>query len=482
MAVTVAGVAPSLPEAFALTGARPRSSVAAWLRPWSRVYRLVAVALDLLLAAGVLGLLAPVPTGAPPVVAAVAAGVLVLLVAVHHGYDTRVAAHGPQEYRAVLRGGIAWVAVVLAWAVATGADPARPALLGALPLTVAALLAARAAERGVLRRRRLLGQLGRPALVVAAPEDLSELLEALGETPEHGLRPVGVCTAPGHAQVAGVPVLGVPAGAAAAAVDAGAEVVIASAALGAAELRRLSWALEGRGVELLVAPHLLEVGASRIGVRPVGTTALLSVSIDAPRARRVAKAAADRVAGALLLAAAVAVLLPAALAVRLTSPGPAFFRQTRIGAHGRPFTMYKLRSMTTDADRRLPELVEHSDGNGTLFKMREDPRVTPVGKVLRRYSIDELPQLFNVVRGDMSLVGPRPPLPAETETYDDTVRRRLRVRPGLTGLWQVSGRSDLSWEQSVRLDLRYVDNWSVPMDLAILGRTAGAVLGARGAY
>jgi lipopolysaccharide/colanic/teichoic acid biosynthesis glycosyltransferase len=217
-------------------------------------------------------------------------------------------------------------------------------------------------------------------------------------------------------------------------------------------------------------------------VRPVGATALLSVSVDAPLGRRVVKAAADRVAGALLLAASAVVLLPAALAVRLTSPGPVLFRQTRIGLGGRPFTMYKLRSMTTDADRRLGELAGRSDGNGTLFKMREDPRVTPVGRILRRYSIDELPQLLNVVRGDMSLVGPRPPLPSESATYDDVVRRRLLVKPGVTGLWQVSGRSDLTWAQSVRLDLRYVDNWSVPMDLAILGRTAGAVLGARGAY
>ena len=325
------------------------------------------------------------------------------------------------------------------------------------------------------------GRLTRPTLVVGPPEHVRDLLAVLGPA-EDGLDAIGVCTTAVSGQVDGLPVLGTPDAAAAVAAAVDAEAVVASAGLGADQLRRLSWTLADRGIELLVAPHLLEVGAARVEVRPVGATALLAVRVDVPRARRLVKAVADRVAGALLLAVSALVLLPAALAVRLTSPGPVLYRQTRIGLGGQPFTMYKLRSMTTDADRQLAELAERSDGNGTLFKMRQDPRVTPVGRILRKYSIDELPQLLNVVRGEMSLVGPRPPLPAETATYDDVVRRRLLVKPGLTGLWQVSGRSDLDWEQSVRLDLRYVDNWSVPMDLAILGRTAGAVLGARGAY
>ena len=170
------------------------------------------------------------------------------------------------------------------------------------------------------------------------------------------------------------------------------------------------------------------------------------------------------------------------LAVRLESPGGALFRQTRVGQGGVEFTMLKLRSMFADAEARRDTLLAHSDRDGLMFKMHDDPRITPVGRILRRFSIDELPQLWNVARGDMSLVGPRPPLPEEVDGYQDQVFRRLHVRPGLTGLWQVSGRADLSWDESVRLDLRYVDNWSVAMDLHILWKTGRAVLGSSGAY
>jgi lipopolysaccharide/colanic/teichoic acid biosynthesis glycosyltransferase len=171
-----------------------------------------------------------------------------------------------------------------------------------------------------------------------------------------------------------------------------------------------------------------------------------------------------------------------AFAVRLTSPGPVFFRQERVGVDGRRFTMLKFRSMVVDAEERRRALSELDQGNGPLFKIYADPRVTPVGALLRRFSLDELPQLINVLRGDMSLVGPRPPLPDEVAAYDDVAVRRLRVRPGMTGLWQVSGRSDLSWEESLRLDLRYVDNWSMALDLSILWRTCRAVLRGAGAY
>ena len=171
-----------------------------------------------------------------------------------------------------------------------------------------------------------------------------------------------------------------------------------------------------------------------------------------------------------------------ALAIRLTSSGPALYRQTRIGVGGREFQMIKFRSMVADADVQRTRLLELSEGNGVLFKMRKDPRVTRVGAVLRRFSLDELPQLFNVIRGDMSLVGPRPPLPEEVAAYSDDAIRRLRVKPGVTGLWQVSGRSDLNWEESLRLDLRYADNWSMALDLSILWRTVRAVVKGEGAY
>ena len=250
MAVTVAGARDGLLGARAVGGVLDgRRRAVAPPVPWTRAYRLVAGGLDLLAAAAAVILVVPGLAAVEAAALAVAGGgALVALVALHHGYDTRTAGHGPREYRAVLRGGTAWAAVALALAVATGADVSRPALLGALPLTVAAVLATRAAERALLRRRRRQGQMTRPTVVVAAPEHLPDLLLALTESAEHGLRPVGVCTTPG-AEVPGTPVLGSLEAAATAAADAGAEVVVASATLGAAALRRLAWALEGRGID-----------------------------------------------------------------------------------------------------------------------------------------------------------------------------------------------------------------------------------------
>ena len=190
----------------------------------------------------------------------------------------------------------------------------------------------------------------------------------------------------------------------------------------------------------------------------------------------------DRVLGTCLILVGLPVLTLVAILVKIDSPGPILFKQRRIGTRGEPFDMLKFRTMVESAEALLESLVDGHDGNEVLFKKRHDPRVTKVGRLLRRYSLDELPQLINVLRGDMSLVGPRPPLPSEVEKYESDAVRRLRVKPGLTGLWQVSGRSNLSWEESLRLDLRYVDNWSLVLDLQILLRTARAVLGGSGAY
>jgi lipopolysaccharide/colanic/teichoic acid biosynthesis glycosyltransferase len=191
------------------------------------------------------------------------------------------------------------------------------------------------------------------------------------------------------------------------------------------------------------------------------------------------KAVLDVVAALVLVLVLLPLLLVVAGLVALDG-GPVFFRQTRVGRDGREFRMIKFRSMVVDAEARLADLA--GDGSGPLFKMRRDPRITRAGAVLRRYSLDELPQLFNVVAGTMSLVGPRPALPREVATYNAIARRRLAVKPGLTGLWQVSGRSDLSWDASIALDLRYVGQWTPGLDLKILARTARAVVGGRGAY
>ncbi|HEX9339532.1 MAG TPA: exopolysaccharide biosynthesis polyprenyl glycosylphosphotransferase, partial [Pseudonocardiaceae bacterium] len=235
--------------------------------------------------------------------------------------------------------------------------------------------------------------------------------------------------------------------------------------------------------EMVVAPVLMEVAGPRVHVSGVLGMPLLRVS--APvfiGVRRVIKEIFDRVASTLLSLLALPLLLMVGLLIKLDSRGPVFYRQRRIGKDGRPFTMVKFRTMVVDADAKRVALRLADEGAGPLFKLRRDPRVTRVGGWLRRYSVDELPQLFNVLAGTMSLVGPRPPLPEETATYGPDVRRRLLVKPGLTGLWQVSGRSDLPWEEAIRLDLRYVEDWSLALDALILWKTLRAVFGGEGAY
>ncbi|PVC85572.1 glycosyl transferase [Streptomyces sp. CS090A] len=248
-------------------------------------------------------------------------------------------------------------------------------------------------------------------------------------------------------------------------------------------LRLLGWGLHDAGVALCVASELSGVAAGR--VRPVTAAGLTLLHIAPPLRggpQGALKAALDRGGALFGLLALAPLLLTVALCVRFSSRGPVFHRQVRQGQHNRPFTMWKFRTMVADAEARKAQLSEDNEVDGPLFKMRQDPRVTPVGRTLRRTSIDELPQLFNVLLGQMSLVGPRPPLPEEASRYDEREGRRLAVKPGLTGLWQVSGRSDLSWQETVSLDLWYVDNWSMATDMGLLARTVRAVTDGRGAY
>ncbi len=259
-------------------------------------------------------------------------------------------------------------------------------------------------------------------------------------------------------------------------------VVLAADVYSPTELQEVSWLLESMRVKLLIAPAIAHVEAHRVGLEHVGGTPLVSLQLGPRGSSRLLKAVIDRSLGVLIGVASLFVLVPAMILVKATSAGPVFFRQTRVGTDGVPFSMVKLRSMHVDAEARLATLVGQSDGNVILFKMRKDPRITPVGRVLRRFSIDELPQIWNVIRGDMSLVGPRPPLPHEVANYDDRAYHRLAAKPVLTGLWQVSGRSDLDWDESINLDLHYVDNRAIRLDAKILAKTAGAVLGGRGAY
>jgi exopolysaccharide biosynthesis polyprenyl glycosylphosphotransferase len=249
------------------------------------------------------------------------------------------------------------------------------------------------------------------------------------------------------------------------------------------DLRRLAWSLEVTNTELLVSSGLLDVAPARATVLAAGSIPVLHVRRpELHGVRRVLKDTWERLAAlvALILCAPLLGLL--VLAIRRESAGPAIFRQVRVGRGGRAFTMLKLRTMATGAEARVHLLGHLNESDGILFKVRSDPRVTRLGALLRKYSLDELPQLWNIVRGDMSLVGPRPALPDEVARYESDAHRRMAVKPGLTGLWQVSGRSDLTWRQSVRLDLHYVDNWSLGLDLRIIARTARAVLSHAGAY
>jgi len=266
--------------------------------------------------------------------------------------------------------------------------------------------------------------------------------------------------------------------------DADAVLALPAPELDPVQLRRLGWELERRGLDLYVGTGLLDVCAARTSPDRAGDLGVLQVRGSLrPGPRRLVKQVAERVLAGLALLVLAPLLLVLATVVRTSTRGPALFRQTRIGLDGRPFTMLKLRTMSVGSDRPDAALADRNESaGGVLFKMREDPRVTRVGRVLRRYSLDELPQLVNVVRGDMALIGPRPALPHEVERYAVDPLRRLAVRPGLTGLWQVSGRSDLSWEETVRLDLSYVDNWSLGLDARIALRTVGAVVSHRGAY
>jgi exopolysaccharide biosynthesis polyprenyl glycosylphosphotransferase len=248
-------------------------------------------------------------------------------------------------------------------------------------------------------------------------------------------------------------------------------------------VRRLSWELEGTSASLAVMGIVDRVAPHRIDAATLAGGTLLHVRSSRPSLFvRGVKAVVDRTLGTLLLLLAAPLLAGMALLVRLDSPGKALFKQQRVGHRGEPFTMFKLRTMHVDAEQRLAELSGDDEGNGVLFKIRNDPRITRVGRLLRKTSLDELPQLINVVRGEMSLVGPRPALAQEVAKYDDQERRRLAVRPGMTGLWQVSGRSNLSWEESVDLDLHYADNWRLVDDLGIGFRTVDAVVRSRGAY
>lgn len=409
------------------------------------------------------------------------------LLVIHRCYDARMFGFGPSEYRRIvlatfrLFGGAAIVCFLAKLSLS------REFLAIAAVVGLALLLVGRYGARRWLHRKRRDGLWCRRVVAVGQPVYVDELARVLAREPLAGYAVVGGCfpgveedVTPGGVASLG-PITGVVNAARAAHCDTIA--VTASPGITSATLRRLAWDLEGTGIALVVAPALTDVAGPRISIQPVAGLPLLHV--DEPELgtlHRTVKRVMDvtMVSVGLLLLAPVFALIGAM--IKTTSRGPVIFRQTRVGRDGEEFLVHKFRTMHVDAESRLTELKRHNDASGPLFKMRSDPRVTTVGRWLRRFSLDELPQLWNVLKGEMSVVGPRPPLPREVEHYEDETRRRLLVKPGVTGLWQVSGRSDLSWDDSVRLDLYYVENWSPLLDLVILVRTLVAVVRGTGAY
>jgi exopolysaccharide biosynthesis polyprenyl glycosylphosphotransferase len=404
-------------------------------------------------------------------------------------YDRRYLGLGTEEFKRVIRASITVAASVSFLAFATVTQLSRLTVGSVLVGAMVFILVSRYAARQVLHvaRRRTGHGAHRMILVGTLPEAL-EVYTAVTRSPAAGLIPVAIHLTDGYAAARGIETpVPVYAGRDVLALvrEVGADTiaVCGSASAEPGELRRLAWLLEGTGVDLVVAPQLTDIAGPRVHIRPIEGLPLLHV--EEPTLSGIAwllKNVLDRVVAALGLVVLSPLLLLVAVAIRISDrDGPVFFRQSRVGHEGRIFRVWKFRTMCVDAEERKATLDELNEADGLMFKVRDDPRIFPLGRLLRATSLDELPQLINVLRGEMSLVGPRP-LPAEDGDYLGDVRRRLLVRPGITGLWQVSGRSELSWDEAVRLDLYYVDNWSLTYDLAILWRTIWVVLRRKGAY
>ncbi|WP_408899075.1 sugar transferase [Nocardioides sp. R1-1] len=397
-------------------------------------------------------------------------------------WSPRSLGRGGHEIRALVRGSLGGAGAVAMVAYLVDYDMSRGYFALTWALGTTGLLLERYAVRRVVARLRRNGRLVNRVVAVGDPAAVRELDAALARQPGLGYRIVGACVEEG-APTLPVPVLGRPGSAARACVELEADTLLIAHGAHAVDLRQVGWELEDTGVDLVVVPHLIDVAAPRIRLSPVA--GLPFVHVEPPqvaRALRWGKATFDRVGAALLLVALAPVFLAVALAVRLDDGGPVLYRHRRVGLDGREFSLWKFRSMVEDAAARHAALVDEAGGGALLFKLPDDPRVTRVGRVLRRWSLDELPQLLNVLSGQMSLVGPRPQVAAEVACYSPAMHRRLRVRPGMTGLWQVSGRSELTAEEAERLDLSYVENWSMTSDLAILARTTRAVLRGGGAF
>jgi exopolysaccharide biosynthesis polyprenyl glycosylphosphotransferase len=425
-----------------------------------------------------------VSSAAPWVVAAW----MVILLA-QGAYSARLFGAGAEEFRTVLIASLFTAGAVGMFCYLIKLDLSRGFVLLTFSVGIPALLAERYAARQVVHRLRRRGNfLVHRVVAVGGPSGIGEVVSVLDRESYVGYRVVGACIPDGivvEPDAVSVPVLGSVDKTRLACEQMGADTVLVARGgyATSADLRQIAWDLEGSDIDLVVVPSLTDVAGPRIHMRPVAGLPLLHLEPpQVDEAGGLAKRAFDIVVSLSVLVVVSPLMLALALLVKLHDGGPVFFRQPRVGRQSARFSMIKFRSMVTDAEQRLDEIEHLNESDGVLFKVKNDPRRTPVGRFLRRFSLDELPQLFNVLKGEMSLVGPRPPLPREVDTYGADVSRRLLVRPGMTGLWQVSGRSGLSWSESVRLDLYYVDNWSMTTDLVIMAKTIKAVLVSDGAY
>jgi exopolysaccharide biosynthesis polyprenyl glycosylphosphotransferase len=481
-------VAGSLPGGQALRAAQNSAA-------WTRAYLWRAAVGDIAcgVVAGVIAIQARfVSQGSQPVEYLVFTFALPLLwavsVAVAGGYDSRFIGVGSDEFRRIANAAVCLTAAVAIFSYVFKLDIARGYVAVAMPSTAVLDLTMRYWLRKHLHKARSAGQFLRRVVVVGHPAAVAELALMLSRHSYHGMSVVGACLAGSSRPpaVGEVPVFGGLDSITAAVDSFGADTVavLSCPEMDGTRLRQLGWELETTSTDLYVASALLDVAGPRTTIRPVAGLPLLHVDqAELGGVRRVIKGLFDRAAAAAMLLALAPAFAAIAVAIRATDHGPVFFRQTRVGKSGGTFQVWKFRTMVVDAEVRKAQLAELNESGGqVLFKMRRDPRVTRVGRWLRRWSLDELPQLINVAVGEMSLVGPRPALPSETEKYGHDMQRRLEVKPGITGLWQVSGRSDLPYDEAVRLDVRYVENWSVALDLQILWKTCSAVVRGSGAY
>jgi exopolysaccharide biosynthesis polyprenyl glycosylphosphotransferase len=412
----------------------------------------------------------------------------ILTLRVFGAYEWRFLGTGPDEFRRVLNAGLSLTGALALISYAVNNELSRLYLVISMQVIVVLDLVVRMALRKRLHWLRRKGLCMSTVVAIGHESAVSQLICELRREPHHGLQVIAVCLAGDSrtAAVAGVPVVGDLEDTASVVrnLNAGTVAVLSCPEMDGVKLRTLAWELEKTGTDLCVAPALLDVAGPRTTVRP--TAGLTLLHVDHPQLsgpRQVVKDLFDRFAAAFALCVLAPLMLGIAVIIKLSDNGPALFTQTRVGKGGETFKIYKFRTMVVNAEALLSQIREDNESEGgVLFKIRKDPRITAIGAKLRKSSLDELPQLINVLKGEMSLVGPRPALPEEAAKYADHVRRRLVVKPGLTGMWQVNGRSELSWDESVRMDLRYVENWSFALDMQILWKTISVMLHGSGAY